>query len=161
MKQYTLFYKSKHPFSNWYASGFEHNGMRFNCSEQYMMYHKAMLFNDSEVAKLIMETEDPFIQKALGRQVRNFDSSIWFEKCNAIMVEGLVEKFTQNKYLETFILNTGDNILVEASPTDRIWGIGLGEDNPDVLDETKWRGENRLGIVLMETRRIIRERQGL
>lgn len=159
MTQYTLFYKSQHPFSNWYASSFIHGGITFNCSEQYMMYYKALLFEDHEVAHLIMEQADPRKQKFLGRQVRGFENTIWLENCEDLMVDGLVSKFTQNKYLEKFILDTGDTILVEASPSDKIWGIGLAEDDPRALDETQWRGTNLLGKVLMRAREIIRGRQ--
>jgi len=161
MKQYLLFYKSKHPFSNWYASSFIHNGMKFNCSEQFMMYEKAMMFNDTEVAKLIIETDEPFKQKFLGRQVRNFDREKWHKECRDIMVPGLVSKFTQNAYLEKFILDTNDKILVEASKSDKIWGIGLSEDDPRALDETLWQGTNWLGEVLMRTRDAIRDQRAI
>jgi ribA/ribD-fused uncharacterized protein len=156
MKQYLFFYKSKHPFSNWYKSSFVCNNITFNCSEQYMMYEKAMMFNDVEVAQLILETDDPYKQKFLGREVRGFIKEKWNADCKEIMVPGLVAKFTQNEYLKQFILGTNNLILVEASPSDKIWGIGLSEDDPRALDETQWLGTNWLGDVLMQTRDIIR-----
>ncbi len=156
MTEYTLFYKSAHPFSNWYASNFIHDGIHYNCSEQFMMREKALLFEDHEVAQLIMEQTDPRKQKFLGRQVRDFNQRVWLEKCEDIMVPALVSKFTQNNYLKKFILDTGYSILVEASPTDKIWGIGLAEDDPRALNRVEWQGTNLLGNVLMRAREIIR-----
>lgn len=122
---------------------------------------KALAFNDHEVAKLIMESNEPYVQKALGREVRGFVKDVWDDICEDLVVDGLVSKFTQNKYLEKFILDTGDTILVEASPSDKIWGIGLAEDDPRALDETQWRGKNLQGKALMRARDIIRGRQSV
>jgi len=153
---FIFFWANASPFSNWYKSKFTHNGVQYNCSEQYMMHMKALMFNDTEVAELIMEQKDPRKQKFLGRQVRNFDQNVWLEKCQDIMVDGLISKFTQNPAILGTLLNTDDKIIVEASPYDTIWGIGLSEDNPDALDQSKWRGQNLLGIVLMRARDEIR-----
>jgi len=152
---FTFFYSASHPFSNWYMCPFVHNGKQFNCSEQYMMYKKAMLFKDYEVAEMIMEQGHPYKQKFLGRQVRGFDANEWNAKCKDIMVEGLVSKFIQDTYCLNTLLNSGDTIIVEASPTDKIWGIGLSEDDPRATDPSQWRGTNWLGEVLMRTRDII------
>lgn len=153
---FIFFWANASPFSNWHKSKFTHNGVQYNCSEQYMMHMKALMFNDTEVAELIMEQKDPRKQKFLGRQVRNFDQNVWLEKCQDIMVDGLISKFTQNTAILETLLNTDDKIIVEASPYDTIWGIGLSEDNPDALDQSKWRGQNLLGIVLMRARDEIR-----
>jgi ribA/ribD-fused uncharacterized protein len=154
---FTFFYGSFDPFSNWYQPNkFIHAGVEYNCSEQYMMHKKALLFNDIEVANLIMEQIHPRQQKMLGKEVRGFVKSIWDENCQDIMVEGLISKFTQNERLKQTLLNTGETILVEASPYDKIWGIGLSENDPRALDETKWLGQNLLGKVLMRVRNVIR-----
>jgi hypothetical protein len=135
---------------------FVHNGKQYNCSEQYMMYKKAMLFKDYDVAEMIMEQSHPRKQKFLGREVRNYVDSTWMAKCKDIMVAGLTEKFLQDTYCLTTLLDTGDAIIVEASPTDKIWGIGLSEDDPRAQNKKHWLGKNYLGEVLMRTRDIIR-----
>ncbi len=158
MSKYTFFYSATSPFSNWYQkSGFTYEGVRYNCSEQYMMHMKALMFDDTEVADLIMVTFSPYKQKQLGREVRNFDKAHWDLHCEEIMVPGLVAKFTQDEFCKATMLATGKTILVEASPTDTIWGVGLAESDPRILDETQWRGLNRLGNVLMVTREIIEQ----
>ena len=153
---FTFFYSNSHPFSNWYKMPFIHNGKEFNCGEQFMMYKKAMLFKDYDVADMIMTQSNPRNQKFLGRQVRNFVEAEWNAVCKPTMVEGLTSKFMQDTYSLTTLLDTGDTIIVEASPTDRIWGVGLAENDPLILDPTKWRGTNWLGDVLMEVRDVIR-----
>ena len=97
--------------------------------------------------------------KALGRQVSNFDETTWNSKRFDIVVQGNIEKFTQNKDLEEFLLNTKESVLVEASPVDRIWGIGLAVDNEKVKNPKTWNGLNLLGFALMEAREIIRKSQ--
>jgi len=133
-------------------SPFVHQGMQYNCSEQYMMYQKARLFKDFDVAEMIMEQSHPRKQKFLGRQVRGYDDAIWMAECQNTMVPGLVSKFTQDTYCLNTMLDTGDKIIVEASPMDKIWGIGLSEKDPRALDQSKWLGQNLLGKVLMRVR---------
>jgi ribA/ribD-fused uncharacterized protein len=147
---YTLFWNGV--FSNWYPSKFYHNGISFTCGEQYMMYHKAMTFNDKEVAKLIMETSSPKEQKRLGRLVSNYNDEKWAAVRVQVMVDGLYEKFNTNPVLKAALLETGDTIIAEASPVDKIWGIGLAEDDPRAWDMATWKGQNLLGIVLMMVR---------
>lgn len=96
--------------------------------------------------------------KKLGRKVRNYDDSIWKEKRYDVVVKGNIAKFSQNEKLRSFLLSTGSKILVEASPKDTIWGIGLEESSPDALSPRKWQGENLLGFALMEVRDIISDR---
>jgi len=151
-QNFTFFYESTSPFSNWYMSHFVHNSCQYNCSEQYMMHMKAKIFKDHDVADLIMEQSHPRKQKFLGRQVRNFDNNIWMEKCQDVMVEGLISKFTQDTYCLNALLDTDDTVIVEASPVDKVWGIGLAANHPDAKDPTKWLGKNLLGVVLMKTR---------
>lgn len=155
-QQFTFFYSSSHPFSNWYMCPFIHNGHEFNCGEQYMMYKKAMKFRDYDVAEMIMQQGHPRKQKFLGREVRGFVKSIWDAECKPIMVEGLVSKFMQDSYCLTTLLETEDSIIAEASPTDRIWGIGMSEDDPRATNPALWNGTNWLGDVLMEVRDEIR-----
>jgi len=153
---FTFFYESKSPFSNWYMSPFIHHNIQYNCSEQYMMYQKARLFKDFDVAEMIMEQAHPRKQKFLGRQVRGYDDPTWMAECENIMVPGLVSKFTQDTYCLRTMLDTGDTILVEASPTDKVWGIGLSADDPRALNQATWQGKNLLGKVLMKARDVIR-----
>ncbi len=153
---FTFFWRDRSPFSNWYPSIFTHNGITFSRGEQYMMYRKAMLFGDVNVAHAILLTGNPKEQKDLGRLVSNYVDEIWAAQRVDIMVEGLFEKFNQNPTLKAALLNTDDTIIVEASPVDPIWGIGLAENHPHALDQTKWRGQNLLGIVLMKVRDELR-----
>jgi len=119
------------------------------------MQQKALLFNDTEVAEMIMEQKSPRSQKFLGRQVRGFDQAIWMEKCQDIMVPALVSKFRQDMYSLNCMVDSGDSIIVEASPFDKVWGIGMTKDDPRATDPSKWEGQNLLGIVLMKARDII------
>lgn len=146
MKKYTFFWKSNSPFSNWYKSKFIHNGIIYNCSEQYMMYQKALLFNDLKTAQKILETESPKEQKDLGRQIKNFNPDVWDKNCFSIMLKGLKEKFLQNEDCLNALEQAKNTILVEASPVDRIWGIGYAEDS--ALNHIDSWGENRLGKLL-------------
>ena len=154
-EKFTFFWGSDSPFSNWYPQSFNHNYQVYNCSEQYMMFQKAMLFNDIDVAELIMEQKSPRKQKFLGRQVRGFDQTVWLEQCEDIMVPALVSKFTQDTYSLNCMLSSVGTIIVEASPTDTVWGIGMTKDDPKATDPTKWNGTNLLGKVLMRARDII------
>lgn len=157
MNNFAFFYSSLHPFSNWYMCPFVHHGHEFNCGEQYMMYKKAMMFKDYDVAEMIMQQGHPRKQKFLGREVRGFVRGVWNERCKPIMVEGLTSKSMQDTYCLTTLLDTGDSIIVEASPTDKIWGIGMSEDDPRATNPTLWLGTNWLGEVLMQVRDGIRQ----
>ena len=143
-------------FSQWQPSPFQVNAYNYSCAEQYMMAEKARLFGDKEVEKEIMNTSDPKLMKALGRKVRNFDPQVWDKVKYSIVLNGNYYKFTQNKEMMDFLLSTGDKILVEASPMDTIWGIGLGKDNEKAHNIASWRGKNLLGFALMEVRDEIR-----
>ena len=146
-------------FSNWATTPFSCKGMRFNCGEQYMMYQKAKLFGDSQIARMVMESKSPKIQKQLGRQVERFDADKWYKVCVNLMVEGLLCKFQQNPECKNKLLATGNREIVEASPYDTIWGIGLAEDNPDALIKGQWKGQNLLGVVLMKVRAILQKEE--
>ena len=143
--------------SQWYDVEFEIAEVKYNTAEQYMMAQKALLFDDKEVFAQIMLADNPRDYKALGRKIRNFDSNVWDVRKYDIVVEGNRAKFSQNDDLKEYLLSTGDAILVEASPYDRIWGIGLypGQAAKGTVDQ--WRGLNFLGSALMEVRERLRE----
>jgi ribA/ribD-fused uncharacterized protein len=121
--KHTFFFTFKDGFSNWHMAPFDYRGHTFNCVEQFMMYSKARLFNDLEVAAKILATPSPKEQKALGRQVKGFDEALWAEKCEHIVHVGCRENFRQNPHLLSLLMSTGRTALVEASPYDRIWGV--------------------------------------
>lgn len=152
MKKYenfTFFYKTRNPFSNWYPAEFvDIDGNEYNCSEQFMMAEKARCFDDQETLKRILSSSDPKEQKELGRKVKNFDSKIWDINARDAVYRGCKLKFTQNNDLLEELLSTKGTLLVEASPYDKIWGIGLAEDNPLIHDPKNWQGKNWLGEVL-------------
>ena len=139
-------------FSQWWMQDFEVNGVRYCCAEQYMMAEKARLFGDNSMLESIMKTAFPKEMKAYGRAVQNFDQGEWDAHCVQIVKDASRAKFTQNADLLAFLLGTKNRVLVEASPRDRIWGIGMGKDNPDAENPLKWRGRNLLGFALTEVR---------
>lgn len=143
-------------FSQWWQSRFTLDGTGYCCMEQCMMAGKAMAFEDAESLRAIMAATDPKKIKALGRKVTPFDPGIWDRVKHTLIINGNYAKFTQHADLRRFLLATGDSLLVEASPYDRIWGIGIGPENPDVQRPDKWRGQNLLGFALMEVRDEIR-----
>lgn len=156
---FALFWGS--PFSNWYKAKFEVDNVIYSTSEQYMMHQKALLFNDPETAKQIMKTSDPKKQKQLGREVKNYRDDLWNQIRYDVVLEGCFEKFYQNEEFADILLMTEDLEIVEASPYDKIWGIGLDASHPDAIDKTKWKGENLLGKVLMEVRTQLKDVKGL
>lgn len=138
--------------SQWFPASFVVNGVRYPTAEHWMMVGKARVFGDDTACDAILAAPDPGSAKALGRRVVGFDEETWSAHRVDLVVEGNVEKFGQNAALRRFLLDTGDRVLVEASPQDRIWGIGLGADHPDARDPRRWRGMNLLGFALMEAR---------
>ena len=142
-------------FSQWWPSVFEEDGLRFASAEMYMMAGKARLFGDDETLPLILEAGDPAACKALGRRVRGFDDARWKQARFDLVTRGNAAKFGQDDALRDYLLATGDEILVEASPRDRIWGIGLGRNNERALDPRTWRGGNLLGFALVRARAIL------
>jgi len=142
--------------SQWYPAVFEVEGIRYANAEQYMMAGKAKLFDDSEMLARILETTDPKNIKALGRKIKSFNEETWNANRFQIVTQGSIAKFSQNMAMKQFLLSTGDRILVEASPFDNIWGIGMGKDNENAKNPMKWRGANLLGFALMEAREYIR-----
>lgn len=143
-------------FSNWYKCIFKYERITFFNSEQAFMWAKAMYFEDIDMAEKIIQTPDPKKNKALGRKVRNFDTDKWSEVSYDLMVDINLAKFSENsprnKRCLNILLDTNDLTIVEASPYDKIWGIGLGVDDDRCEDESKWQGLNLLGKALMEVR---------
>ncbi|WP_245428348.1 NADAR family protein [Kumtagia ephedrae] len=143
-------------FSQWWPAQFEVDGVRYPTAEHWMMAGKARLFGDAETTARIIAADSPKEAKQFGRLVRGFDERRWDEEKLGIVVEGSVHKFGQNEPLKDFLLSTGDVVLVEASPVDRVWGIGLAVDDEGALDPRQWRGDNLLGFALMEARDRLR-----
>ena len=143
---------SKTCFSQWYESSFELDGVIYQTAEHYMMSEKAKLFGDAEIALKIIAANNPGEAKKLGRLVKNYNEEIWLQHRFDIVVKANTLKFSQNDELKEFLLNTGSKILVEASPVDNIWGIGLASDNPSIENPNLWKGLNLLGYALMEVR---------
>ena len=149
--------------SNWHPAEFDIEVNEVQChfynTEQYFMYMKAIVFGDEVIAKQILEDGDPKKVKALGRKVQNYDEQMWNDKRFQIMLRANVAKFSQNEDLKQLLLSLEyeGRGFVEASPYDKVWGVRMYESNPDIDDETKWKGLNLLGKVLDETRRIIKE----
>ena len=122
-----------------------------------MMHGKAKLFGDEIAMEKVLNARNPGAAKAEGRKVRNFDQEVWDNNKFELVVSANLAKFQSNTQLKEFLLNTNDRVLVEASPVDRIWGIGLSEDDKSASNPNLWRGENLLGFTLMEVRMRLRE----
>jgi ribA/ribD-fused uncharacterized protein len=130
--------------------------VRYVAAEHFMMAEKARLFGDDETLERILEAEHPGGAKQLGRQVRGYEEKVWEKVRFDVVVRGNEAKFAQNPDLGEFLRTTSGRVLVEASPADRIWGIGLAENDPGACDPASWRGLNLLGFALMEVRRRLR-----
>ncbi|MFF8608097.1 NADAR family protein [Streptomyces sp. NPDC015346] len=142
--------------SQWWPSPFEVEGVRYATAEHWMMASKARLFGDPEAERAALAARSPAAAKRAGRLVRGFDEKVWERERFAIVVEGSVHKFASDEALRGFLLGTGGRVLVEASPLDRVWGIGLAADDPRAKDPSRWRGLNLLGFALMEARSRLR-----
>jgi ribA/ribD-fused uncharacterized protein len=139
-------------FSQWAKTTFMEGSVKFSSAEQYMMYHKACLFGDTAVANKILQTQDPKMQKSLGRQVKGFNEAKWNEHKLSIVIKGNTLKFSQDEKLKQQLLKTYPKTLVEGSPYDKVWGVGLKYDDPKILSEANWQGQNLLGAALMTVR---------
>lgn len=144
-------------FSQWWPSKFEVDGNTYASAEHWMMAEKARLFKDHEIAKKILGASKPGAAKALGRQVKNFNQDVWTEHRFEIVVRGNVHKFSQNSDLCEFLIGTRKRVLVEASPVDKIWGIGLDQNDERAENPRLWKGENLLGFALMAARDRLRQ----
>ena len=139
-------------FSQWWPSPFTLDEVEYATAEHYMMSEKARLFGDDEAFQRILAAPNPGAAKRLGAEVRGFQEAVWLEHRFDIVVRGNRARFEQNAEIRDFLGNTGERVLVEASPVDRIWGIGLAEDDPRCSDPSQWQGLNLLGFALMEVR---------
>lgn len=146
---------TKSCFSQWWESSFEIDGKEYKTAEHYMMAEKARLFTNPEIREQIIACESPAEAKKLGRKVQGFDQKQWEEERFEIVKRGNLEKFRQNESLAHFLQSTHRRILVEASPVDPIWGIGMAQDHKDVMHSKEWRGLNLLGFALMEVREAL------
>ena len=146
-------------FSQWYDCLFEVEGVQYHTAEQFMMASKARLFGDEEVFNEIMSADSPFDYKKLGRKIRGFDQELWDAHKYGIVVTGNKAKFGQNPDIREFLLSTGDAIIAEASPYDKIWGIGLKREDAQKGTVEQWLGENLLGCALMEVRDWLKEQK--
>ncbi|MET8686162.1 NADAR family protein [Streptomyces sp. NPDC004732] len=138
--------------SQWWPSPFTVDGVEYATAEHWMMAAKARLFDDADAERAVLAARTPAEAKNAGRLVRDFDDAIWTRERFGTVVDGSRHKFASDPALRDFLLGTGSRVLVEASPLDRIWGIGLAADDPRADDPTEWRGPNLLGFALMEAR---------
>jgi ribA/ribD-fused uncharacterized protein len=143
--------------SQWWPSDFQVDGVTYPSAEHYMMAGKARLFGDEAAAEAIRTAADPAEAKALGRRVKGFDQERWAAEREAIVTRGNLAKFTADPALRDFLVGTGDRVLVEASPVDRVWGIGRAADDELAARPEAWRGLNLLGFVLMDIREQLRD----
>ncbi len=146
---------TKSCFSQWWPASFTVDGTEYRTAEHYMMASKARLFGDTAAYERILAASHPKQAKDLGRSVADFDEIAWLEHRFGFVVTGNHAKFSQHPDLAAFLISTGQRILVEASPVDRIWGIGLAPDSDDASRPERWRGLNLLGFALMQVRRIL------
>lgn len=164
-EKYVLFFGFDRPepeccFQQWYPSEFiekddKGRERHFKTSEQYMMFHKALVMGDEEVADKILQTQTPAEAKGLGREVRNFQEEKWMKNCDQVVEQGNYLKFSQNEKLKEVLLGTKDKEIVETSPNDKFWGVGFNSE--DALDHIDEWGENRLGKCLMKARDRLRK----
>jgi ribA/ribD-fused uncharacterized protein len=148
--KYVFFWGSE--FSNWDDCRFKYKNLNFYSTEQAFMYEKALHFGDIETAEEIIKTPHPKTCKELGRMVKNFNAEEWSKVSYDIMVDVNYAKYKQNIRHRALLIATEDKIIVEASPFDTIWGIGLHWRDDKVLDEANWLGQNLLGKALMRVR---------
>jgi ribA/ribD-fused uncharacterized protein len=139
-------------FSQWFDAPFALDGQRYPTAEHYMMAEKARLFGDDTALSQVLSAANPGAAKAAGRKVKGFDEAVWLEHRFDIVVRANRAKFEQNRAMAKFLRQTGDQVLVEASPVDAIWGIGLAADDERAADPLQWRGLNLLGFALMQVR---------
>ncbi|MDQ0949259.1 ribA/ribD-fused uncharacterized protein [Streptomyces phaeochromogenes] len=142
--------------SQWWPSPFTVDSVEYRTAEHWMMARKARLFGDDRAERLALDAPNPALAKKAGRLVRGFDEGAWERERFGIVVEGSVRKFASDGELRSFLLGTGERVLVEASPVDRVWGIGLAANDDRAFDPERWRGPNLLGFALMEARGRLR-----
>ena len=144
--------------SQWFDVSFIVDNIKYLTAEHWMMAEKARLFKDVNILPEILNAKTPAIVKSLGRKIKNFNEDLWDNYKYGCVKRGNLYKFSQNIELKNYLLSTGNRILVEASPWDSIWGIGLSKEDPAALIPEKWPGDNLLGFALMEARDEIRSK---
>ena len=145
--------------SQWWPVEFEVDGRTFASAEHWMMWRKAVLFDDDEAAERVLAATTPAEAKRIGAEVRGFRAAAWEAERFGIVVAGNVAKFGAHDDLRAFLLGTEPRVLVEASPHDEIWGIGMAADDPRADDPSVWPGLNLLGFALMEARDRLRDQR--
>lgn len=157
MVEFRFFWSQDYPenawLSNWHPCHITHDGEVFSSSEQLFMYLKAKLFGDEKMMSSILASKTPKSAKALGRKVKPFDEDVWVDKRVELMTVAVQEKFSQNEDLKTLLLSTGDDVLVETSPYDKVWGIGVRGRHKKASFPDQWSGLNLLGEILMKVRK--------
>lgn len=143
-------------FSQWHFSDFAIDGITYPTAEHWMMAQKARIMGDTNTLEQILACGGPDEAKAFGRQVTNWDQTKWDAEKFDVVVQGNLAKFSQDPELREYLLGTGDKVLVEASPEDRVWGIGLRREDKAAHNPHTWRGQNLLGFAIMEARQRIR-----
>lgn len=138
--------------SQWWPCSFTVAEVTYASAEHWMMAGKARLFEDEDARARILAARTPAEAKKLGRQVRGFDEERWAAACFGLVTAGNEANFGQDPALRDYLLGTASRVIVEASPVDRVWGIGLAADDPRAADPRQWRGENLLGFALMHAR---------
>ena len=146
----------KGSLSQWFEAPFVVDGHRYRTAEHWMMAEKARLFGDADAEAAAIDAANPALAKAAGRTVRDFGDTVWERERFEIVVRGNVHKFAAHPEMREYLLRTGSRVLVEASPRDRIWGIGMGAKNENAENPAAWRGLNLLGFALMEARDRLR-----
>lgn len=156
-KDYLFFWDGK--CSQWKESPFTEFGVEFNCAEQFMMAAKAKVFKDEYAYHAILCARMPNDQKRLGRKVKDFVPEVWDNIARDYVTLGNVNKFQQNPTFYTYLEENKDKYFVEASPYDKVWGIGLGENDPLIHDPKNWKGKNWLGECINEAAILIFDNQ--
>jgi len=149
-----IFYGQGSPLSNFHKAKLKINNRTYNCTEQYIQYQKATLFDDDERASRIMLQDSPLSMKKIANTIRGFEKGVWERHNRAIVKEALLAKFSQHDYLHDYLKRTGHKILAEGT-RDKYWGIGISLNNVNSLDMEQWSGDNLMGLLLQEVRGLI------
>ena len=147
----------KYVFSQWHEAPFTVDGILYRTSEHWMMSKKALLFGDFVSSDKVLQCEKPAEAKAIGRAISGYDDELWNASKYEIVKTGNFHKFAQNQDLRKYLINTQAKIIVEASPVDAVWGIGMAQDHKSIMNPEAWRGENLLGFAIMEVRDMLNE----
>ena len=148
--------------SNWFYRDMTYQGHVFLTAEHAMMWSKANYFNDTDAKQRILKVKTPREAKMIGREVRNFNQHRWSEDSYHLVGEVVHAKFTSqgNENLKAFLLNFPDNtIFIEASPYDKIWGVGMDRNHANIFNPDQWLGDNKLGFILTELRQTLSEKE--